>query len=225
MIAEAISLILWLVAQDRVAAPLLEEWNPRDYFPIEVGNTWIWGGEGSNYSVKMITDTRGGENREEITFESATPSGAIQFFDDFVLENGRLYRKAIRFLAGESIQYDPPALYCAFSGKVGDTLTVKVTESVGNPDPKEYFRRVSVVERRPVGTVLGSFADCVIVRMEELKTEDAKTPEARIDVWFARDVGPIKFRGVDKAGRVSEHQVVYARVGATKLGLDPREER
>lgn len=225
IVAAALAFVaaLSLAFQDRVEAPPDAEFRPRDYFPVDIGNTWIWGGEGGTYSVKTVTEAHHGEDGEEITFESTTPRGAIQFYDDFVIEKERLYRKGVRFLTGTGIVYEPPVLYCAFSGKVGDTLTVKVTESVGGPDPKEYFRRVTVVERRPVGTVLGSFSDCVIVRMEEFATATAEKPEARIDVWFARDVGPIKFRGVDKAGRVSEHQVVYVRVGAKRMGVDPRE--
>lgn len=223
--AAALAFALSIAFQDRIEAPPNEEFRPRDFFPVDVGNTWIWGGEGREYSVKTVTEAHRGEDGEElVTFESTTRRGAIQFYDDFVVEKGRLYRKAVRFLSGTGIEYEPPVLYCAFSGKVGDTLTTKVSESVGHPNPKEYFRRVTVVERRPVGTVLGSFSDCVIVRMEEFATEAAERPEATVDVWFARDIGPIKFRGVDKAGRVSEHQVVYARVGVKRMGVDPREE-
>jgi hypothetical protein len=224
--AAALACALAVLAQDRPAGPPFEEFRPADFFPLDVGNTWIWGGEGIEYSVKAVTDSRRTPDGEDlVTFESTTRSGALQFYDDFVLkEDGRLYRKAVRFLAGTAIDYDPPVLYCAFSGAIGDTLTVKTAESTGKPDPKEYYRRVTIVERRSVGTVLGSFGDCIIVRMEELAKPDADRAEATIDVWFARDVGPIKFRGVDKAGRVTEHQVVFARVGVKRLGLDPREE-
>jgi hypothetical protein len=226
VLALAVGLALAAPAPWREGEPGLDAFRPADFFPIDVGNTWIWGGEGIEYSVKSITDSRRTpEGEEHVTFESTTRRGALQFYDDFVLRpDGRLYRKAVRFLAGTSIEYDPPVLYCAFSGTVGETLAEKVRESTGRPDPKEYHRRVTVAERRSVGTVLGSFGDCIIVRMQEFASADAERPEATVDVWFARDVGPIKFRGVDKAGRVTEHQVVYARVGTKRLGLDPREE-
>ena len=39
-----------LVGQASAAPPASEEFRPADFFPIEIGNTWIWGGEGGEYS-------------------------------------------------------------------------------------------------------------------------------------------------------------------------------
>ena len=67
------------------------------------------------------------------------------------------------------------------------------------------------------------FRSCIILSIEERKTADATVIEATEQIWFAKDLGPIKFRAWDKAGRVSEHDVVFVRVGPRKLGKDPRE--
>ncbi len=204
--------------------PLSPPFDVKAYFPTEIGNTWIWDGERRGFSVRTVTGSRGEGGREEITIEARTKSGDVEFWDEMVLENGRIHRAAIRFPVGTSIEYSPAVLWAPFSGKVGESETVEVSERTGGPEPRVYFRRVTIVERRPVGTVLGTFADCIIVRTEELASADAEKPSATMEVWYARDVGPIRFRGVDRSGRSSEHQVVYARVGTKRIGLDPRED-
>ena len=95
LLALPLAAVSVLLSQDKSTPlpPIVEsdsKWDPRDFFPIEIGNTWIWGGEGTDYSVKSVTDVTGGPDRQAITFESTSPKGAIQFYDDFVFEGGRL---------------------------------------------------------------------------------------------------------------------------------------
>ena len=168
-----------------------------DYFPMHVGNSWTFaycvlnvGDQEKEINFSIVESRRIGNN-DYYVFEKRPP---FLFLLDHTLEKGEIVLTGVRInKQGDIILWfdQEELLIYKFSDPVG---TVNIAHAASRPrfeDGIDFYSILRSVEDTVV-TQAGTFEDChhFLIHIAQIKG-------TIINVWFAPQIGPVRFRGFE----------------------------
>ena len=194
----------------------------QDYYPLALGNTWIWSGRGPA-DIRVRTVVGRVETPTGVRWELETRSrdGSLRSRDILLHRDGLIYRQATLLPDGDRIDYQPPILYAPFSATVGEERETDMLQLSAGDQPRSYWRKSIIEDVGATESSVAGFPDAIAVSFASYPDRDFPMAETLLVVWFARNFGPLRLQVKNLAGEASE-EVVYARIGAVEVGVDPR---
>ncbi|MBN1460259.1 MAG: S-layer homology domain-containing protein, partial [Armatimonadetes bacterium] len=171
-----------------------------DYFPLAEGDTWTCQIEGGGTFTRTVSGTVEKHSRTYVRILDAANSAG----DYWSLESEGLYRGG-DFDSDEDITFDPPVVF-PNGIAVGDSGAAVSTEYVNAALSGAGTFGWELVAVESVTVPAGTFPDCMKVRL----TPDFPSDYNDMYIWFARDVGMVKYEGISE---LENWELLSANVG------------
>ena len=180
--------------------------DPSRYFPLNVGDEYIYSG-----SVRKVVTSNDIEHLYTRTFLDST-GNMIRREDVIKTDDGIMLKS--RFSVSDKIpiiNFDPPLPYSPWTNLIGDTLLITTVE-IRADSINSHLRaqiKYEIMDIATVRTPSGSFADCIKIKMiyRLLDEGEASFIEGESILWFARDIGLVKYETPLESGTLLQATV------------------
>ncbi len=180
--------------------------DPARYFPLNVGDEYIYSG-----AVRKVVTSHEIEHLFTRTFLDST-GNTIRREDVIKTDDG--VRLKSRFSVSSEIpiiNFDPPLPYSPWTNLIGDTLMITTVE-IRADSINNHLRAVvkyEIIDIETVSTPSGSFADCIKIRIVYRLLDKAESSfiDGESTLWFARDVGLVKYQTPQESGELLQATV------------------
>ena len=176
----------------------------QNYYPTDIGNTWIMestdGTERVTYTLEAADAARNGEafrTLKIITEVLGTSSANTNTFLVEIDEEGLKLHKIVAELGDvfgiSRIEFSPPAIFFPPTLQVGEVWETLGETEVSLVGMVTVLSTNEVVAVEDVVTPVGTFEDCLKIRILTKTTAAFGSSRSTSYQWLAPDIGPVKF--------------------------------
>ncbi len=195
----------------------------QNYFPTEIGNKWILESQDKaeriTYTIETSDETI--DNIELLNIKTVTEvlgtdvAMAQEVFVDIKEEGIYVYKYVVEiddiFGVATALLY-PPQLFYPTSLTLGDTWQISVESELNIVGPFTFISTNEVIAVEDVVTSVGTFEDCLKIRLRSRSISAGGITPATAYQWLAPDFGPVKFE--------NSQDIVYELISSNLL-YDP----
>ncbi|RQW01280.1 hypothetical protein EH223_15295 [candidate division KSB1 bacterium] len=188
---------------------------PLYYFPLNVGNTWVYNGEIHKMQISDITKNEGDRL---ITFSFYDTLNVLLWQEKAGLLKDQIYVQSFEPMTSllPSVSFDPPRPFAPFSRKLGNKLNFPcietcMSDSTHSTTTVEAEYVIETVE--DVRVPAGKFLDCIKMKINIIYPRTAEKPFFIGEQywWYAPLVGPIKYDLPSARGELVEMNIIRTR--------------
>lgn len=180
--------------------------DPSRYFPLNVGDEYIYSG-----AVRKVVTSNDIEHLFTRAFLDST--GNMIRREDVVKTDDGIMLKS-RFSVSSKIpiiNFDPPLPYSPWTNLVGDTLLFSTVEIRADSINSHLRAQVKyeIMDIDTARTPSGNFPDCIKIKMTYRLLDEAESSfiEGETVLWFARDIGLVKYKTPLESGELLQATV------------------
>ncbi len=176
----------------------------QNYFPTEIGNTWILESQDKSERITYTIETSDETindiellNIKTVTETLGTDVAMAQeIFVDINEEGIYVYKYVVEiddiFGVATALLY-PPQLFYPTSLTLGDTWQISAESELNIVGPFTFISTNEVIDVEDVVTPVGTFEDCLKIRLRTRSISAGGITPATSYQWLAPDFGPVKF--------------------------------
>lgn len=191
------------------------QFQPLYYFPVNVGNTWIYNGEIHKVQISDITKNVGDRI---ITFAYYDSSNVLLWHEKAALLKDQIYLQSFEPTTSvlPTVTFEPPRPLAPFSPRLGNKMTFECLESHTNDSTfntttvnVEYV--IEAIE--DVRVPAGKFLDCIKMKINIIYPRTAHKPLFIGEQywWYAPHVGPVQYDLLSARGELVEMNIIRSR--------------
>lgn len=192
--------------------------HPTAYFPVQVGNVWIFDGDISKMEITSIAPN---EQGDIVTMSYYDSSDALLWKEKYIHLKDQLYFKS--FDPNTSILpqvlFDPALPLAPFSSKPGHKIMLegKETHLDSIPSETQIALTYEIESIEDVTVPAGTFRNCIKMKINVEYPQFALKPFFIGDQywWFAPMVGPVKYDLPSAYGELAELKLNKSRLMPT----------
>jgi len=180
--------------------------SPSLYFPLNIGDEYIYTGP-----IRKVVTSNDMNNLYTRAFLDST--GNLIRREDVVLTDNGIKLKSIFSVSNNipQIHFEPPIICAPWTYLVGDTLLSDIIEIRGDSINSHLRSQVKyeVMAFDTVITPTGHFPDCIKIKMtyRTLDETGLKLLDGESTIWFARDIGIVKYERPGESGELLQATV------------------
>ena len=177
----------------------------RNYYPVDVGNTWTLesedGTERVTYAIGATDELFNGKQGRLLRITTAvlgtTTAQTNTFFMEVNEEGIKLHRIVANLgdLFGMAqMEFSPPATFFPATLELGEMWQTQGETEISIVGVVRVTSENEVIAIEDVDTPAGTFEDCVKIRVRTKTAAAAGISRSTTYQWLAPDIGPVKFQ-------------------------------
>lgn len=199
----------------------------QDYFPLEVGNRWVYTpsyGDGDRIDTIVGTEDVNGTFTYIWKREEAAPDNYHEKL--WLAKDGsdlNLYKLWGNMGGDPAVLITPPLIWYKLNPVVGDTWVWEVNIDDMHVKATYYVESINDTVTVPAGT----FNNCIRIRILEEITEDGVTEYDYVKDWLAPDIGPVIYRDYTinwESIDFSQELVSFSNIGPIHIDINTNQD-